>query len=125
MQERQKRILVAEDEKPYSRALELKLQHAGFEPKVAFDGEQALAALTSEKFDLLLLDLMMPKLNGFAVLEALKEKSISVPTIVLSNLSQEEDKHKVKAYGIEDFIEKSSTSISDVISKVNRLLTAK
>lgn len=118
MAPKQKRILVAEDEKPYSRALVLKLQRAGFEVESAGDGEVALSLLGEQKFDALILDLVMPKKNGFAVLEELKEKKVKIPTIVLSNLSQEEDKAKVKAFGVKDFIEKSNTPIADVIKKV-------
>lgn len=89
-----KRILIAEDEKPMARALELKLTHEGFEAKAVFDGAAALEELEKSKYDLLLLDLMMPKMGGFEVLEQMKLKKIKIPVAVLSNLSQAEDEKK-------------------------------
>ncbi len=68
MSKQVKRILVVEDEKPMSRALELKLTHVGFEVKTASNGEEALEILNKEKFDLIFLDLVMPKMNGFETL---------------------------------------------------------
>lgn len=115
-------ILVAEDEKAYSRALVLKLQKNGFVVESATNGEEALELLSKQKFDLLILDLIMPKLNGFAVLEELKKLNNTVPVIVLSNLNQEEDVKKVKALGAKMSIEKSNTSISDIIKIVQDVL---
>ena len=115
-------ILVAEDEKAYSRALILKLEKNGFSAQGAADGDEALSILLKEKFDLLILDLIMPKKNGFAVLEELKERKIIIPVIVLSNLNQEEDVKKVKALGAKLSIEKSNTPISEIIKIVQDVL---
>ena len=71
-----KRILIAEDEKSMARALELKLNSAGYDTKVAYDGNQALDVLKTEKYDLVLLDLMMPAVDGFGVLEEMKKEVI-------------------------------------------------
>ncbi len=65
-----KKILIGEDEKPMAKALELKLKSAGFDVKVAYNGEEILNLLKSEKFDLLFLDLVMPKIDGFGVFQA-------------------------------------------------------
>lgn len=115
-------ILIAEDEKAYSRALVLKLEKNGFTAKSAADGKEALALILKEKFDVLVLDLIMPKLNGFAVLEELKKINNTIPVIVLSNLNQEEDFAKVKALGARMSIEKSNTSISDIIKIIEDVL---
>lgn len=121
----QKSVLVAEDEKPYQRALALKLEHAGFLVETAGDGEEAIKILHKKKFDLILLDLVMPKINGFLVLEEIKNKNINIPVIILSNLAQEEDKAKVKKLGAVDFFEKANTSIVDIINKVEAILKNK
>lgn len=117
-----KRILIAEDEKAYSRALSLKLQNAGFEIEVAENGEEALVALKKSHFDLVLCDLIMPKMNGFVVLEEIKKLGLEVPIIVLSNLSQADDEKKVRALGAVDFLAKSSIQIAEVINKVHEFL---
>ncbi len=116
---KQKRVLVVEDEKAYSRALVLKLQHAGYEAHSVANGEEALAVFTKEKFDLVLLDLVMPRLNGFSVLEEMRKRSIGTPVIVLSNLSQDDDEKKARELGARDFLGKSNTPIASVIVKVD------
>lgn len=116
------RILVAEDEKPISRALELKLQKDGFDTKAAYDGEEASALLKSEKFDLVILDLMMPKKDGFGVLEDMKTRGDKTPVIVASNLSQSEDMARVAAYGAKDYFIKSDTPVSEVVTYVKEAL---
>lgn len=118
-----KKILIIEDEKPMARALELKLTHAGFEAKSIGDGKAGLELIEREKFDLVLLDLVMPKLDGFGVLEALKEKKKSVQVMVLSNLSQEEDEKRARALGAKDFFIKSNVPIADIVERVKKLLS--
>ena len=81
-----KKILIAEDEKPMSHALDLKLSKEGFSVVVANDGEATVEALAKDKFDLVLLDLMMPKLDGFKVLETMQANKNRTPVIVSSNL---------------------------------------
>src|SRR5690348_10398053 len=95
-----KRILIAEDEKPLAHALELKLQHEGYETIAVNDGQSCLNLLTADDFDVLLLDLMMPVLDGFSVLEQLKDKAGPKPVIfALSGLRQHEDEKRVLALG--------------------------
>ena len=117
-----KKILIAEDEKPMAHALEMKLNSSGYDAKAVFDGEQALEELGKTKYDLLLLDLMMPKADGFDVLTAMKEKKIKVPTIVSTNLSQESDIAKAKSLGAVDYFVKSDTPISEVVVHVKKIL---
>lgn len=116
------RILVAEDEKAYSRALVFKLQKNGFDAESAGDGEEALSILAQKEFDLLILDLIMPKINGFVVLEELQKNKNTMPVIVLSNLNQQEDIKKVEGLGAKMCIEKSNTSISDIIKIVESMV---
>lgn len=119
-----KKILVMEDEKPIARALELKLEHAGFETRIAENGEDGLALLLQEPFALVVLDLIMPKLDGFGVLEMMKEKNIQIPVIVLTDLTQQEDEKRVRELGAIGFFVKSNTLITQIVDLIKeRLLT--
>ena len=115
------RLLIVEDEKPMARALELKFTHSGFSPTVAGDGEAALQALESGKFDVILLDLILPKMDGFTVLEWLHKKASKTPVIVTSNLGQEEDKERAKALGAKGYFVKSNTPISQLVEEVKKI----
>lgn len=117
-----KKILIAEDEKPMGHALELKLSHEGYQVVVVGNGEQALQELSNGNVDLLLCDLMMPKMDGFAVLENMKTKGLTTPVIILSNLSQEEDEKKVLELGAKAFYVKSNTPLSDIVKYVKDAL---
>ncbi len=117
------KILVAEDEKAMSRALELKLKRSGFEVVTVADGEAALQALSEQKFALVLLDLMMPQKDGFAVLAAMRESGNATPVIVSSNLSQEEDAERARTLGAADYFIKSNTPIEEVVQRVKKTLS--
>lgn len=117
-----KRILIVEDEKPVAKAFRLKLNKAGFDTKEAGDGEEALALLEREKFDLILLDLVMPKMDGFTVLSTLKEKNNPTPVIVTSNLGQEEDTRRAKEAGAKEYFVKSDMPIADIVERVKKML---
>jgi DNA-binding response OmpR family regulator len=116
------KILIAEDERSISRAMELKLQHLGYDVVVAGDGEETLELLKNDKFDLVLLDLVMPKKDGFAVLKEMQFMGNKTPVIVSSNLSQSEDVVKAKAMGARDYLIKSNISIVDVVERVKKIL---
>lgn len=117
-----KKILIVEDEKSIARALELKLTHEGFDARTVFDGAQALLEIDKEKFDLIICDLVMPKIDGFQIMEHIREKKITTPVIVLSNLTQEEDREKVIALGARDFFVKSNTPIIEIVEHVKTIL---
>lgn len=117
-----KKILIADDNKAIASTLQLKLEQEGFEVKIAPNGKEAVSLLEKEKFDLLILDLIMPELNGFGVLSALKEKGITIPVIVASDLSQTEDFKKVKELGATDFFVKSDMSIAEMAEKIKQYL---
>ena len=117
-----KKILIIEDEKPLSKALQLKLQGSEFEVDFAFNGQDGLDKLKAQSYDLVLLDLVMPVLDGFSVLENIKKEKISSSVIVLSNLGQESDREKVEKLGAKGFFVKSNTPISDLVDHVNELL---
>ncbi|HOZ53099.1 MAG TPA: response regulator [bacterium] len=117
-----KKILIVEDEKPLARALELKLLNSGFRPRIAVDGQEALDYLKKEKFDLMLLDLVMPNISGFDVLEKMSAGKNKTPVIVTSNLGQEEDLKKVEKFGIKKYFIKSDVSIVDIINYIKDIL---
>ncbi|MFC1608709.1 response regulator transcription factor [Patescibacteria group bacterium] len=117
-----KKILIAEDDKPMARTMRIKLAKSGFDVTVAVDGEEALEFLSKDKFDLILLDIMMPKVNGFKVLEEMKNRGDNTPVVVTSNLSQSSDKSKVMELGARDYFVKSNTSIFDIVDHVKGIL---
>jgi DNA-binding response OmpR family regulator len=117
-----KKILVVDDEKPLAKALELKLSHAGFDVKTAFDGREAIDAIKNNHFDLILLDLVMPKLDGFGVMLEMKQNNIQIPIIVTSNLSQKGDNDKAKELGAIEYFVKSNTPLSDIVNYIKTAL---
>lgn len=116
------RILIAEDEKPIANALKLKLSHYGYEVEIAENGAIALELVKKNKYDLILLDLIMPMMDGFEVLVSMKEAGISIPVIVSSNLGQPEDIQKAKSLGASQFLVKSDTPLADIVNLVNNVL---
>ncbi len=120
---KQKKILIVEDERPLAHALEMKLKHQGYETCVVTNGIEALSEVKKNVYGVILLDLIMPILDGFAVLEELKHLKISVPVIVLSNLGQDEDRTKTKELGAIDYFVKSNTPIADIVSRVSSVLS--
>ncbi len=117
-----KKILIIEDEKTLALALEMKLTRAGFEVKTVFNGEEGIALLQEETFALIFLDLIMPKMGGFMVLENLKIKKIKTPVMILTNLSQENDIKRTKEFGVKEFFIKSNTPIGTIVERVMKLL---
>lgn len=117
-----KKILIIEDEKPMAHALELKLKNNGFNVTVAFNGEDGLNFLEKEPFDFILLDLIMPKIDGFKVLEKLQAKKNSIPVIVLSNLSQDEDKKRAETLGARGYFIKSNITLKSIIENIKQIL---
>lgn len=124
MLKKTKYILIAEDEEAYSRVLKYKLEEEGFEIVVAINGAEALTAAHAKKPDLLLLDLIMPVMDGFEVLEkwTADPELKKVPVIVLSNLGQEEDIKKTTALGAKDYFIKSDMNLVDMIEKIKKYL---
>jgi DNA-binding response OmpR family regulator len=117
----QKRILIVEDEKPLSHALELKLTHEGFAVTVASNGQECLDLIDSQPFDVVLLDLIMPVLDGFQVLEKLQQKPQKPAIFVLSNLSQHEDEERVINLGARKFFIKSDTPLTVIVDEVKKI----
>ncbi len=109
------RILVAEDEESLTNAFSIKLRAAGFQIDIARDGNEVIKMIKENKYDLILLDLLMPNKDGFEVLKELKLLKNPPEVIVLSNLSQEEDIEKTKDLGAIDFWIKSNFQLSQIV----------
>ncbi len=124
MPDRARRVLLAEDDRFLRRAAEARLRRHGLEVLTAADGEEALRLARAEPLDLILLDVVMPKLQGFEVLKALKqdEATAHIPVIVLSNLGQERDVAQAKALGALAFLVKAHLSLQDLVDRVDAAL---
>ncbi len=122
MSPNKQKILVAEDEKTLAKALMLKLTKAGYDVTEAHDGEEALALTAANTYDLILTDLVMPKMDGFHFITEYKKKGVHTPVIVLSNLGQDEDVKKAKELGAVDFFVKASTSLAKILELVESRL---
>ncbi len=114
------KILIAEDEKAIGKALGLKLEHIGYEAVVVNNGQEALERIKEGGYDLLLIDLIMPVMDGFSTLEALRKMGNKVPVVVLSNLSQGNDLKRARELGAKDYFIKSDTSLSSIVEYVER-----
>lgn len=117
-----KKVLIVEDEKSMARAMEVKLQKAGIDAYAVFGGEEGLTELAKGGYSLVLLDIMMPGMDGWEVLSKIKEKGLKLKVVITSNLSQEEDKKKAKDMGATDFLVKSDSTLSSIAEEVKRLL---
>ena len=115
-----KRILLIEDEKPLSMALKRKLENDGFVVDTAFDGVEGLRRIQENEYALVLLDLVMPNLDGFGVLSAVKASNKHIKIIVSSNLGQQEDIQKAKALGAIDYFIKIEHPLSDIVAIVKK-----
>lgn len=123
--EEKKRILVAEDDAFLARAYEGKLTRLGYEVMIVADGEATLAAMETFNPNLLVLDIMMPKVNGFEVLTKLRQNPmwIALPVIVATNLGQPEDEAKAKELKADYYVVKTDISLSDLTAKIASFLT--
>ncbi len=113
-----KRILVVEDEEMIAKPLAMKLRLSGFEVNNAFNGEEALDVLSKEKYDLIILDLMMPKVDGFGVLAELQKRGDTTPVVVATNLNQAEDVSRVFELGVTNYYVKADTTLDQIVEHV-------
>lgn len=105
-----------------AKAIEVKLNKSGFSARAVYNGEPCMAELRTGKYDLVILDLMMPIMDGWTVLEKILAESIPIKIIVSSNLSQSEDVKKAKALGARAFLIKSDVTLADIVAEVTRVL---
>lgn len=115
------RILIVDDDKKLNRALEFQLNKAGFLTKSVFDGTAALEVLKKEKFDLVVLDLVMPGIPGFDVLAEIRKSGAQTPVIVLSMLRQEGDVKHAKELGATEYLTKTSSYTDEIVKFAEKL----
>lgn len=117
-----KQILIVEDERTLAQALSLKLTSVGFGTDICGTGKEAIDKVVANTYDLILLDLVMPEMDGFAVLAKLREMKNITPVIATSNLGQEEDMRRAQELGATAYIVKSHSSLSAIVNIIKGVL---
>lgn len=118
------KILLVEDDPFLLSMYSTKFEIEGFEVITADDGEKGLKAANQEGADIILLDILMPNMNGFEVLEKLKaqEKTRDIPVILLTNLNQKDEIEKGMVLGAADYMIKAHFMPSEVVAKIKKVL---
>jgi DNA-binding response OmpR family regulator len=124
--EHAKRLLLVEDDNALASVYVTRLQTEGFDVRRVANGEEALAAALNYKPDLIILDVMMPKVSGFDVLDILRNtpETANIKIVMLTALSQDSDKERAKSLGVDDYLVKSQVVIADVIDRIKHHLGA-
>lgn len=117
-------ILLIEDDPLLIKMYSTKFAKEGFEVLNAHDGEEGLRMALDNKVDFMIVDVMMPKLSGSDMLVSLRqsEKGKSIPAIVLSNLTQQEEAAKLQSLGVKEYLVKANLTPSEVVEKVKKYL---
>ena len=124
MEAAKKKILLVEDDASLAAVYRARLELEGFDIKEVHNGEDALSAAVSYRPDLILLDVMMPKISGFDVLDILRNTpdTTNVRVIMLTALSQPKDKERAEKLGADDYLVNSQVVISDVVERIRHHL---
>ena len=119
------KVVVADDDRMFRKAAATTLCRHGYTVAIASDGEEALQLIRSELPDIIVLDMIMPKLQGFDVLRILKQDTLTsaIPVIVLSSLAQEQDKQEALDLGAAAYFNKTTFSLGELVTQVERTLT--
>ena len=119
----QKRILICDDDPAILRVLQVNLEVEGYETLLAHHGEEALEVANAEKPDLIILDIMMPRLDGYQTCERLKaaDETKDIPVVFLSAKAQASDIEKGKTYGVADYLTKPFDP-DTLVETIERLL---
>jgi len=118
------KILLIEEDQFLYKILTVKLKRAGFDVFLAVDGEEGIKKAKEIKPNLILLNLILPKLNGFEVLSEIKKTPVlkKIPVVVLSNLGQKSDVEKGLRMGAKDYLIETNLSLSEIVEKVKGYL---
>ncbi|XOU94982.1 MAG: response regulator [Candidatus Kerfeldbacteria bacterium] len=124
MDNKEKKILIIEDDKSLSKAISDKLKRESFEVFTAFDGQEGLEVAFEKKPDLILLDLIMPVMDGIATLKKLRKDlwGSKVPVVILTNLSTGEEVSQAMSQGVYDYLVKTDWELNDIIKVINNKL---
>jgi two-component system alkaline phosphatase synthesis response regulator PhoP len=117
-------IVVVEDDRNIARGLEKNLRYEGFSVQVAEDGERGLELVVDKKPDLILLDVMLPKMNGFEVLREVRRLGLEIPVVMLTAKAEELDKIRGLDLGADDYITKPF-SLSELMARIRAVLRRK
>lgn len=119
-----KKVLIIEDDLPYRKIYTHKFEAAGFEVETATDGMEALEQMKTNLPDIILLDLLMPRMDGFQFIDKIKKNPefCKTPVVVLTNLATDDDAQKVIREGAEDVLVKSNVEPNEIIARVNEVL---
>lgn len=119
-----KKILVIEDDRFLRKLLLERLEEEGYTLDGAVDGEEGLKKAKEEKFDLILLDLILPGMDGFEVLSQIKKEEglKEIPVLILSNLGQKEEIERGLKLGAVDYIIKAHFTLDEIIEKIKKIL---
>jgi DNA-binding response OmpR family regulator len=119
-----KKILLVEDDDALASVYQTRLQAEGFDIRRVPNGEDALASALEYKPDLILLDVMMPKVSGFDVLDILRNtpETTNVKVVMLTALSQDSDRQRAESLGVDDYLVKSQVVIADVVDRIKKHL---
>ena len=120
-----KKILLVEDDDGLANVYLQRLEAEGFNVRRVPNGEDALATAIEYRPDLILLDVMMPKVSGFDVLDILRNtpETANVKVVMLTALSQDTDKQKAEKLGADDYLVKSQVVIADVVERIRHHLS--
>jgi DNA-binding response OmpR family regulator len=117
------KVLIIEDNQDLVEMYRLKLSLEGFHVETATDGEKGILAAVETKPDMILLDILMPNMNGFEVLKAIKNNTqMNTKIIILSNLGQYENIQEAKELGATEYMVKANTTPTMVVAKIKELL---
>lgn len=124
MADTQKKVLIVEDDEHISKVYQIQLAKEGLAINLAQDGEEAVRLINSEKPDLVILDLMLPKKDGFWVLEEIRKdsKNSKIPILVISNLGQKTDEKRAMDLGASEYLVKIDYPIQEIITKIKSYL---
>lgn len=120
MNNKKKSILIVEDSPEISKVVSQALANAGYKTDWASDGKEGLIKASSFKYDLILLDLVMPGKSGFEVLKDLRLLGSDTPIIVYSNMIEYSTREEAIKMGASDYFEKATTSLSDIVEHIEK-----
>lgn len=123
--DKKQKILLVEDDNALASVYEMRLLAEGFDVRRADNGEDALAAVRDYRPDLMVLDVMMPHVSGFDVLDIVRNTpdTVNLKIIMLTALSQDSDKQRAEQLGVDEYLVKSQVVIADVVERVKHHLS--
>lgn len=123
-QAEKKTVLIVEDDPILSRMYSEKFSHEGFEVRLAKDGQEALDMAAEDGIDMILLDIMLPKMSGTDFLKKFRETSHgkSIPVLALTNLAEEGEKQKALELGVKEYLVKAMQTPEQVVEKIKKYI---